>query len=141
MDFSKAFDTVPHNRLLLKCAKYGVTGKINVWLSVFLKNQNQLVIVGGDYSKWVEVESGVPQGTVLRPLLFLLYINDLPDNLHSQVRLFADDCVVYRNVTTIKDMQLLQKDLESLSNGKVVGKWVSTLESALFFVFLDPERP
>ena len=119
MDFSKAFDTVPHNRLLLKCAKYGVTGKINNWLSAFLKNRNQRVVVGGDYSKWVEVESGVPQGTVLGPLLFLLYINDLPDNLHSQVRLFADDCVVYRNVTTIKDTQLLQKDLESLS------KWES----------------
>ena len=119
MDFSKAFDTVPHDRLLLECAKYSVTGKISNWLYAFLKNRKQWVVVGGDYSKWVEVESGVPQGTVLGPLLFLLYINDLPDNLHLQVRLFTNDCVVYRNFTTIKDMQLLQKNLESLS------KWES----------------
>ena len=115
MDFSKAFDTVPHNRLLLKCAQYGVDGKTNGWISAFLKGRIQRVAVGGDFSEWAEVESGVPQGTVLGPLLFLIYINDLSENLHSSVRLFADDCVVYRNIKSTHDTQLLQNDLDSLS--------------------------
>ena len=116
MDFSKAFDTVPHNRLLLKCSQYGVDGKINDWLSAFLKDRKQRVVVGGDYSQWADVVSGVPQGTVLGPLLFLIYINDLPENINSSVRLFADDCVLYKKITSIRDTVILQKDLETLSS-------------------------
>ena len=73
----------------------------------FKKNRMQRVVVGDEYLEWADMESGVPQGTVLGPLLFLLYINDLPENLNSTVHLFANDCVVYRNITSIKDTQLL----------------------------------
>lgn len=120
MDFSKAFDTVPHNRLLLKLKQYGVDGSVNRWISCFLKNRKQRVVIGGEMSKWASVDSGVPQGTVLGPLLFNTYINDLPDHLHSTVRLFADDCVLYRNIRSTHDSDLLQSDLNSIAS------WTST---------------
>ena len=94
MDFSKAFDVVPHNRLLSKLHRYGLHGTTLTWISGFLKHRTQRVVVSGEKSAWSNVISGVPQGTVLGPLLFLVYINDLPDNLHSSVRLFEDDCVL-----------------------------------------------
>ena len=100
MDFSKAFDVVPHNRLLNKLNRYGINNKTHIWISGFLKHRVQRVVVGGEHSTWTNVASGVPQGTVLGPLLFLVYINDLPDNINSTVRLFADDCVLYRQIRT-----------------------------------------
>ena len=115
MDFTKAFDSVPHNRLMLKLNHYGVRGKLNRWIARFLMCRKQRVVVGGDYSAWTEVKSGVPQGTVLGPLLFLAFINDLPQNLHSEVRLFADDCVVYRKIQDNSDHDQLQADLDTLT--------------------------
>ena len=117
MDFSKAFDTVPHNRLLHKLTQYGITGNIHQWLSSFLTQRRQRVILGGESSSWVKVRSGVPQGTVVGPLLFLIYLNDLPQGISSSIRLFADDCVVYRNITCLKDTAKLQEDM------KVLDKW------------------
>ena len=96
MDFSKAFNTVPHNRLLNKLKRYGINNKTHAWISKFLTSREQRVVVSGEHSPWTHVEYGVPLGTVLGPLLFLIYINDLPNNIHSTVRLFADDCVLYR---------------------------------------------
>ena len=93
LDFSKAFDTVPHNRFLNKLDRYAHT-----WISNFLKYRKQRVVIGGEHSTWTQVMSGVPQGTVLGPLLFLTYINDLPNNIHSSIRLFADDCILYREI-------------------------------------------
>ena len=93
MDFSKAFDTVPHNRLLNKLNRYGIRNKTHNWISNFLKYRKQRVVFGGEHSTWTQVIPGVPQGTVLGPLLFLTYINDLPNNIHSSIRLFADDCM------------------------------------------------
>jgi hypothetical protein len=116
MDFSKAFDTVPHNRLLHKLKSYGITGNTHRWLSNFLTKRTQRVVVNGEHSKWVHVKSGVPQGTVLGPLLFLVYLNDLPDNISSEVRLFADDCVLYRQITSNIDINQLQTDLDTLSS-------------------------
>lgn len=102
MDFSKAFDKVPHKRLLLKLGHYGIRGSTQRWVEGFLSNRQQRVVVDGVSSAWADVRSGVPQGTVLGPLLFLTYINDLPQCTQSPIRLFADDCVLYRNIETIR---------------------------------------
>ena len=115
MDFSNAFDVVPHNRLMLKLDHYGIRGPTYEWISNFLMHRRQRVVIGGEASDWVSVKSGVPQGTVLGPLLFLMYINDLPDNLTSNVRLFADDCVIYRAISGDNDADLLQTDLDRLT--------------------------
>ena len=114
LDFSKAFDTVPHNRLLNKLDRYGNRNKTHTWISNFLTYRKQRVVIGGEHSTWTQVMSGVPQGTVLGPLLFLTYINYLPNNIHSSIRLFADDCVLYREIKNEIDSQELQKDLNSL---------------------------
>ena len=114
LDFSKTFDTVPHNRLLNKLDRYGIRYKTHTWISNFIKYRKQRVAIGGEHSTWTEVMSGVPQGTVLGPLLFLTYINDLPNNIHSSIRLFADDCVLCREIKNELYSQELQKNLHSL---------------------------
>ena len=114
LDFSKAFDTVPHGKLLHKMQLYGVDGKINLWLRDFLTNRKMKVVVDGEESESVGVDSGVPQGTVLGPLLFLCHINDLPDAVKSTVRLFADDCLLYRNIRNMADHLALERDLQQL---------------------------
>ena len=114
LDFSKAFDTVPHSKLLHKLEHYGIQGSILLWLQAFLTTRTMRTVVEGEASEEVRVESGVPQGTVLAPLLFLCHINDLPDAVKSQVRLFADDCLVYRTIKSFEDHLTLQKDLDNL---------------------------
>ena len=114
LDFSKAFDTVPHKKLLYKLGKYGVTGSVHSWLSNFLSDRHMRVVLEGEKSEEVEVESGVPQGTVLGPILFLCHINDLPLAVKSQVRLFADDCLLYRVIDNVQDHICLQNDLNHL---------------------------
>ena len=122
LDFSKAFDKVPHKRLMKKLWNYGVRGKTHSWIQSFLTTRQQRVAVDGENSDWVSVDSGVPQGTVLGPTLFLAFINDLVRAAkHSQVRLFADDCVLYREVKNQEDCELLQADLENLE--KWEEKW------------------
>ena len=116
LDFSKAFDTVPHDGLLSKLKHYGIDDKIWLWISNFLKQRKQRVVVDGIQSDLVTVDSGVPQGTVLGPILFLLHINDLPSVISSKVRLFADDCLVYREIKNRQDQIALQKDLNLLEN-------------------------
>jgi hypothetical protein len=114
LDFSKAFDTVPHAKLLHKLSNYGIKGTTLQWICNFLTKRTMKVIVDGEESQEVTVDSGVPQGTVLGPLLFLVHINDLPSKVKSQVRLFADDCLLYRQIRTFRDHLALQKDLASL---------------------------
>ena len=116
LDFSKAFDTVPHDGLLSKLKHYGIDDKIWTWISNFLKQRKQRVVVDGIQSDLVTVDSGVPQGTVLGPILFLLHINDLPSVISSKVRLFADDCLVYREIKSRQDQNDLQKDLNLLES-------------------------
>ena len=103
LDFTKAFDKVPHKRLIHKLNYYGITGSIATWIETFLTGRTQQVVVNGATSSSTIVTSGVPQGTVLGPLLFLLYINDLPDNLFTSVRLFVDDCILYTPIRTQND--------------------------------------
>ena len=93
-DFSKAFDKVNHLKLLYKLQLHGIQGKTLGWIESFLIGRTQCVVLDGDSSTELPVSSGVPQGSVLGPILFLLYINDLPDNIQSNVRLFADDTAV-----------------------------------------------
>ena len=113
LDFSKAFDRVPHMRLLHKLKYYGVTNNTHGWISDFLDGRSQKVLLEGVSSETLPVTSGVPQGSVLGPLLFLVFINDLPDVVSAQstVRLFADDCVLYRKIGCEGDAAALQRDL------------------------------
>lgn len=114
LDFSKAFDKVSHKKLIAKLDFYGVRGNILMWIADFLRNRSQTVVLHGIKSDPVNVSSGVPQGTVLGPLLFLVYINDLPDGLSATPRLFADDCLLYRIIESTNDAQSLQHDLDIL---------------------------
>ena len=99
LDFSKAFDSVPHQRLLRKLKYYGINNNIYKWIKTWLIQRSQCVVLDGVSSDLVTVQSGIPQGTVLGPLMFLLYINDISNNIHSSLRLFADDCLLYRIVS------------------------------------------
>ena len=114
IDFSKAFDKVNHLKLPFKISTHGVKGKTLKWISSFLGGRTQAVLLEGECSPEVPVTSGVPQGSVLDPLVFLLYINDIPENIQSQVRLFADDTAVYLTVTNTNDSNILQSDLDIL---------------------------
>ena len=115
LDFSKAFDKVPHERLLHKTKHYGIQDNTLAWLRDFLSGRSQKVLVEGMESSIAPVLSGVPQGSVLGPLMFLIYINDLPEYIESStVRLFADDCVVYRKIKNQADGNILQEDLNRL---------------------------
>ena len=114
LDFAKAFDKVPHRRLLAKLQYYGIQGKLLCWFESFLTQRSQSVVCEGKFSTSSPVKSGVPQGTVLGLLLFLLYINDLPDNLQSSVKLFADDPLLYGVIASDTDCDHLQDDLWKL---------------------------
>ncbi len=116
LDFSKAFDTVAHRRLLYKLDYYGIRGTTKKWIEGWLTSRTQTVVVDGAESAEAKVTSGVPQGTVLGPLLFLLYINDIGENVTSTIKLFADDCLLYRVIKDRSDAQNLQSDLETVTN-------------------------
>ncbi|MFC1375539.1 MAG: reverse transcriptase family protein [gamma proteobacterium symbiont of Ctena orbiculata] len=114
LDFSKAFNKVPHERLAANLRYYGIQGNLLQWIQSFLRDRSQQVRVEGQSSTSVPVVSGVPQGTVLGPLLFLLYINDLPQKVSSTARLFADDSLLYLKISSPADTAELQRDLDRL---------------------------
>ena len=105
-DFAKAFDTVPHQRLPVKLAGYGIGGKV--------EGRRQRVLVDGSKSSWSLVTSGIPQGSVLGPMLFVCYINDMPDVVDSPIHMFADDTKIFRQMTAQSDQVSLQTDLRQL---------------------------
>ena len=117
MDFSKAFDKVPHKRLNYKLSWYGIRGDTLGWISNFLPARSQRVVLDWASSDSAPVLSVVPQGTVLGPILFLMHINDPPDGVvNSTVRLFANDCIIYRPIRNKKDTDLLQSDLDAIGS-------------------------
>ena len=123
LDFRKAFDLVSHKHLLYKMAKYGITGKVLDWVKAFLNDRKQRVIIRGTSSEWFNVTSGVPQGSVLGPILFLIFINDLPLEVVSPLSLFADDSKVFSRIVAEKNIkgrgtvcgrEVLQRDLDCI---------------------------
>ena len=114
LDFQKAFDSVPHQRLLSKLKAYGILGRYYTWIENFLTNRRQRVVVGDEKSEWETVRSGIPQGSVLGPLLFVIFINDLPDAVSSTIKIFADDTKMYRRINSDDDAKLLQSDIDKL---------------------------
>jgi hypothetical protein len=113
LDIRKAFDSVPHRRLILKLEKYGVTGKLLNWIKSFLTKRKQRVTLNGYISLWKEVLSGVPQGSVLGPFLFVIYINDMQDILRAVSNMYADDTKLASIMTNSNSYQLLQQDLDN----------------------------
>ena len=116
LDFRKAFDKVSHAKLIHELEHYGIQRKTRLWLAAFLTKRSQFVAVDGSHSSHLEVVSGVPQGTVLGPTLFLLFINDIVDHSDSTIQLFADDAVVYREIASPSDHACLQYDLRNLES-------------------------
>lgn len=123
LDLTRAFDTVCHAHLLQKLCSYGIAGPLYNWFADYLSSRRQRVVVNGTSSPWEEVRSGVPQGSVLGPILFIIYINDLPDCLSfSSAAMFADDTKCFKAIIRSDDVRLLQQDLNSLS------EWASNNE-------------
>ena len=114
LDFAKAFDKVPHYRLIEKLKAYGIKGNILNWIKNFLHNRNQVVIVNNTESEIKPVTSGIPQGSVLGPILFIVYINDLPEVVNSYVRIFADDTKIFKTIQCEQDHDILQQDVVKL---------------------------
>ena len=117
-DLSKAFDTVPHDLLLHKLQTFGIHGRLLNWIKDYLTNRNQRTTCDGTNSSWLPVSSGVPQGSILGPLLFLLYINDLPTCIspETQCAIFADDTKIFRQIKTQEDSVALQEDINRIAS-------------------------
>ena len=120
-DFAKAFDRVPHKRLLQKMKDLGIIGNTLSWVRAFLSGRRQRVRVDNEFSSWSIVKSGIPQGSVLGPTLFVLFINDMPDVCRSMCQLFADDAKIFGSVCTTDDIIKLQDDLNKLT--EFSAKW------------------
>ena len=113
LDFKKAFDSVPHERLLIKLKSYGITGNLYYWVKDFLSGRTQYVKVENELSETRKVISGIPQGSILGPVLFLIFINDLPECIKSISDIFADDTKAFN---TCKNSDIIQEDLKSLQD-------------------------
>ena len=111
LDFQKAFDKVPRTRLLQKLSPYEIEGKVLRWIADFLTDRKMRIMVRGEYSEYVDVISGVPEGSILGPILFLIYVNDIPEIVNCSIKMFADETKLFRNVKLIDDCNILQNDL------------------------------
>lgn len=117
VDFRKAFDSVPHQELLYKLWRMGITGPLWIWIKAYLSNRHHYVCIDGTSSGRLPVLSGVPQGSILGPLLFIVYVNDIPDAItHSSLFMFADDTKFIKCVSNFNDCLLMQEDLVSFTN-------------------------
>ena len=116
LDISKAFDKVWHAGLIFKLEQNGISGRLLRLIKDFLSNRKQCVVLNGQCSSWIDVQAGVPQGSILGPLLFLIYINDLPDNLVSNPKLLADETSLFSTVTDPNVMpNQINNDLHNIS--------------------------
>jgi hypothetical protein len=114
LDFQKAFDKVPHKRLLAKLASFGIKERVYTWIENWLVGRKQRVVLNGSFSEWKSVTSGVPQGSVLGPLLFIMFVNDMDNSVLSHLLKFADDTKLFRCVTDPDGADMLRDDLRSL---------------------------
>lgn len=135
LDFAKAFDKVSHRALILKIRAYGFDGNLLDWLSDFLTGRKQRVVLGDVVSDWTDVLSGVPQGSVLGPLLFLLFINDMPGLVECLCKLFADDTKLIKVIRNKLDIRSLQLDLNRLVDWSKTWNMSFNTEKCKFMVF------
>ena len=117
LDFQKVFDRIHHKRLLAKLHAYGIRGKVYRWVEAFLSTRKQRVTTNDTNSEWRDVTSGIPQGSVLESVLFLVFINDFPEVIEVLVKLFADDAKIYKVISNINDGLPLQRSLNK------AGQW------------------
>ena len=138
-DFKKAFDKVPHQGLISKLKAYNFNSALLCWIQDFLCNRKQLVVVSGNYSDWYRVQSGIPQGSILGPFFFLIYINDLTSVIQDtecRIYLYADDAKIYRNITDVEDVEYLQRVIDR------VIKWCDEWLLPLSLIHIsEPTRP
>ena len=127
LDFAEAFDTVPHQRLTVKLQAYGIKGNILNWIINYLTGRSQIVTVNGEKSKSAQVISGIPQGKVLGPLLFVIYINDLLDIRSDGLR-FTDHTKLFRKIVSREDVVILQSDIRLLESWSQ--KWLLNFHPA-----------
>jgi hypothetical protein len=114
LDFQKAFDKVPHKRLLLKLGDLGIGGEIARWIEHWLEERKQRVVLNECSSEWIDVTSGVPQGSVLGPILFVMYINDLDEGIKNELWKFADDTKLMGKCSDLRGVADIREDLEKL---------------------------
>ena len=129
LDFAKAFDSVPHHRLIAKLQSYGIEGSLLEWIDSFLRGRTQRVLLGEHASRTAEVKSGVPQGSVLGPTLFIIFVNDLLVTLESICKAYADDMKLLADVSDLTGHLALQRDLDTIV------KWTSD-----WLVKLHPQK-
>jgi ribonuclease P/MRP protein subunit RPP40 len=141
LDFQKAFDKVPHERLLKKIKAHGVTGKVVEWVKSWLKDRKQRVVLNGKRSQWSKVKSGVPQGSVLGPLLFVIFINDIDRGVVCRLLKFADDTKLIGRVKTEEDITLMREDLCRLYNWSCEWQMLFNIQKCkvLHFGYGNPE--
>ena len=122
LDFCKAFDKVPHKRLLAKIERYGIKGNVLGWIKEFLSERRQRVVVNGAHSEWRDITSGIPQGSVLGLILFLIFINDLPKVIKCLIKLYADDAKLYQIIKSNQDSVDLQVDVGRSKEWAIIWK-------------------
>mgnify|MGYP003477484535 FL=1 len=131
LDFAKAFDKVPHGRLAAKLEALGIGGNVLNWIKNWLTNRRQRVNINGELSSWIAVLSGVPQGSVLGPLLFLIFINDIDENVISKLWKFADDSKICHGVKNENDAKIIQSDLKLLFKWSVDWQMLFNVEKCV----------
>jgi hypothetical protein len=122
-DITKAFDRVWHDSLIFKLKKLGIKNDLLHWFKDYLSHRQQRVVINGEHSSWGHIKAGVPQGSVLGPLLFLVYINDITENINTNIRLFADDTTLFVTVDDpVESNNILNADLSTLREW--ANKWL-----------------